>query len=80
MTMVRKNHYPNLCVEMTRMGMGISDLARAVGMSRQNLWGKVRGNTTWTLGDMVKVQDALVAKSGKKGRLTLDYLFKSDGD
>lgn len=77
--MVRKNRYPNLSVEMARACMSIQDLAESIGMTRQNLWSKIRGLTTWNLGDMIKVQKVLRDKSGDNERLTLDYLFESDG-
>lgn len=69
--------YPNLFAELARKGLSVTMLADFMGMTSQNLYGKLRGATVLTEKDMKAIQEFFIAKGG--GAFTLDYLF-SNGD
>lgn len=66
--------YPNLYAELARYGLTVSMLAEYMGMTSQNLYGKLRGSTVLTEKDMKAIQEFLVKEGGA---FTLDYLFES---
>lgn len=67
--------YPNINAELARYGLTVAGLAEFMGMTAQNLYGKLKGNTAVTEKDMKAIQEFFKAKGG--GAFTLDYLFKS---
>lgn len=69
--------YPNIYAELARNGLTVATLADFMGMTAQNLYGKLRGNITLTEKDMKAIQEFFKAKGG--GAFTLDYLF-NNGD
>lgn len=72
--------YPNLMAELARADISLTKLAALMGMTRANLYNKVKGKTTFTLRDITLIQEILRAND-KDGDLSLDYLFaKGDGE
>lgn len=69
--------YPNLYAELARNGLAVSKLAEFMGMTAQNLYGKLRGDTTLSAGDMKAIQEFF--KENGAALFSLDYLF-SNGD
>lgn len=69
--------YPNIYAELARNGLTVATLADFMGMTVQNLYGKLRGNIALTEKDMKAIQEFFKAKGG--GAFTLDYLF-NNGD
>lgn len=67
--------YPNIYAELARLGLTVASLADFMGMTAQNLYGKLKGNTVITEKDMKAIQEFFKAKGG--GAFTLDYLFKN---
>lgn len=70
--------YPNIHAELARSGLTVAMLADYMGMTAQNLYGKLKGNTTVNEKDMKAIQEFFKAKGG--GAFTLDYLFANDNN
>lgn len=70
-----KKPYPNINAELSRNGLNAAMLADFLGMTRQNIYNKLNGKTTFTLKDMESIQEFFKVKTG--GLFTLDYLFKN---
>ena len=68
--------YPNIRAELARCGATVQMLADFMGMTSQNLYGKLRGATMITEKDMRQIQEFFIAKGG--GAFTLDYLFLNE--
>jgi len=67
--------YPNIYAELARSGLTVAMLADYMGMTAQNLYGKLKGATAVTEKDMKAIQEFFKAKGG--GAFTLDYLFSN---
>lgn len=67
--------YPNLIAELARGGVTITRLAKSLNLSRNALYRKLDGTTTFTLKDMVAIQNFFNDEVG--GAFSLDYLFKN---
>ena len=65
--------YPNIYAELARCGYSVAVLAEYMGMTHQNLYGKLKGNIAITEKDMKAIQKFFEVKGG--GAFTLDYLF-----
>lgn len=65
----------NLFTEMARAGIEWQDLEDVIGKSRTSIYMKRTGQVSWTLGEMLAIQNFLDVQTGKK--LSLDYLFKA---
>lgn len=68
--------YPNINAELARNGLTVAMLADFMGMTVQNLYGKLKGKTAITEKDMKAIQEFFKAKGG--GAFTLDYLFTTN--
>ena len=68
--------YPNVYAELARYGLTVAMLADFMGMSVQNLYGKLNGKTAVNQKDMRAIQEFFKAKGG--GAFTLDYLFTTN--
>lgn len=68
--------YPNIRAELARLGLGLTELAEFMGMTRQNVQNKFNGRTAISEKDMKDIQEFFIAQGG--GAMTLDYLFKTN--
>lgn len=68
--------YPNLLAELARNGASVRDLAEAIGMTNQNLYSKLRGNTSVNEKDMREIQKYFKDING--GYFSIDYLFSNE--
>lgn len=64
--------FRNLRAEMTRKGINVTDLAKAVGMSTAAMYDRLNGKTGFTLDDAHKIRDVLDVD------MTIDELFKKE--
>lgn len=67
--------YKNLQIEMLRANMTQSDIALKMGITPTTFTNKMRGKTTFTLPEALKIQE--VINKELKADYTLDYLFKN---
>ncbi len=68
--------YPNLLAELARNGASVRDLAHYLGMTNQNLYSKLRGNTSINEKDMRDIQKYFKDING--GYFSIDYLFSNE--
>lgn len=73
--MKKGEKFINLFTEMARAGIEWQDLEDVIGKSRTSIYMKRTGQVSWTLGEMLAIQDFLEVQTGKE--FSLDYLFKS---
>ena len=73
--MRKKLLYPNIYAELARLGLSVSQLADYMGMTSQNLYSKLRGETAINERDMKTIQEFFKANGGA---FTLDYLFTTN--
>lgn len=64
--------YPNLKAEMSRHGIGLSDLARAWGTTERTVTNRINGTTEITFAQCRALRDALFPN------MSIDYLFNSE--
>lgn len=73
------NKFLNVKAEITRAGFNVSSVATMLNISPQALYGKLSGNSEFTLSDMEAIRKILSQRLGID--LTLDYLFgDNNGD
>lgn len=72
----RKLLYPNLSAELARSNYSVRELADALNMTNQNLYGKLRGAVNLTEKDMKDIQKFFIENVG--GAFSLDYLFSNE--
>lgn len=65
--------YPNIKAELARYDSSTAELAEYMGMSRQNLNGKLNGKILLNAKDMKKIREFFVVKFNNS--FTMDYLF-----
>lgn len=68
--------YPNVKAELARYNSNTAELAEYMGMTRQNLNGKLNGNITLNINDMRGIREYFIEKFG--GAFTMDYLFADE--
>ena len=71
--MKKGEKFINLFTEMARAGIEWQDLEDVIGKSRTSIYMKRTGQVSWTLGEMLAIQDFLKVQTGKE--FSLDYLF-----
>lgn len=69
--------FPNIHAELARAGLDASTMADYLGITRQAIYNKLGGKTSFTLKDMKLIQSFFQAKGC--GSFTLDYLFTNGG-
>ena len=74
--MSKNLQYPNIRAELVRKGLTVQMLADFMGMTSQNLYGKLRGAIMLTEKDMRQIQEFFKANGGVA--FTLDYLFSNN--
>lgn len=65
--------FRNLHAEISRAGLTQENLAELIDTSYSNLLNKIKGKRTWTLKEMLAIQEVLNQKLN--AQLSLDYLF-----
>ncbi len=68
--------YPNIKAELARYDSNTAELASFMGMTRQNLSGKLNGKIILNANDMKKIREFFMVKFG--GYFTMDYLFTDE--
>ena len=71
--MARTPKYPNLAAEMARVGLGLCDMAAAIGCNYNAAYRRFYGVSQTTVGEAAKVRDALFPEK------TIDFLFAERG-
>lgn len=68
--------FGNLRAEMARNKIAGTDMANVLHISRQSFYGKMNGDTDFTLRQMMMIQLHLqTVNPSEKEHYTLDYLF-----
>ena len=65
--------FKNLEAEFARMGLSVEEVGKELGWAKVLLYNRLNGRTSWTLSDMLKVQQLVNDRT--KSHYTLDYLF-----
>ena len=74
MKTLRKNKYPNLRAEMSRIGIKQTDIAELLGIRNVTVSKKMNGKSTFD------IDEAFLIKKTFFPNLSLDYLFSDDTD
>lgn len=72
MTTVKKNKYPNLRAEMSRIGIKQVDIAKLLGVGEATVSNKMKGKSTFD------IDEAFLIRENFFPNLSLDYLFSDD--
>ena len=70
--------FKNLQAELVRAGITNSEMAEMLGMSKVLFSQRINGHTSWTLREMIKIQEEINTKLGTE--YSLDYLFSQRQD
>ena len=65
--------FSNLEAEFARMGLSVEEVGKELGVSKVLIYNRLNGRTSWTLSDMLQVQQLVNGRT--KSHYTLDYLF-----
>lgn len=74
MKTLKKNKYPNLRAEMSRIGIKQADIAELLGIREVTVSKKMNGKSTFD------IDEAFLIKKTFFPNLSLDYLFSDDTD
>ena len=74
MRTLKKNKYPNLRAEMSRIGIKQADIAELLGIREVTVSKKMNGKSTFD------IDEAFLIKETFFSNLSLDYLFSDDTD
>ena len=74
MRTLKKNKYPNLRAEMSRIGIKQADIAELLGIREVTVSKKMNGKSTFG------IDEAFLIKKTFFPNLSLDYLFSDDTD
>lgn len=74
MRTLKKNKYPNLRAEMSRIGIKQADIAELLGIREVTVSKKMNGKSTFD------IDEAFLIKKTFFPNLSLDYLFSDDTD
>ena len=71
--MAKAPKYPNLASEMARVGLGVYDVAKAIGCNYNAAYRRIYGVSQTTVVEAARVRDGLFPSK------TIDYLFDERG-
>jgi len=74
MLTIKKNKYPNLRAEMSRIGIKQIDIAKLLGVGEATISNKMKGKSKFD------INEAFLIKKTFFPNLSLDYLFYDDTD
>lgn len=72
MRTLKKNKYPNLRAEMSRVGIKQTDIAKLLGVREATISKKMNGKSAFDINEAFLIKETFFSD------LTIDYLFSDD--